>query len=143
MIEREDGAGFAESTPMVAEFPVRPEPWIDALGVDHEKTGASDRELGWDVCALADGIESQPVSNPALFCAPADCLPRTRRSKSSSLDSLVPFNPPTALKDMISSARLLRDSLAEFEDSSWSFRVCSCSTRFDKDLTRLMKVWNW
>jgi hypothetical protein len=91
-----------------------------------------------DAGALAQG--SPPNISPP-FELP--CLsPRTRTSKSPSPPfmpscPLVPGTPPKLIKSF-------RDDTfgALAEPSSWSFLVCSFSTRAESDLIRDMYAWN-
>lgn len=137
VMERSDGFGWGVN--------------VDGLGVevwfevDHEKTGAEDVVLFEEPGGRAGADVPQGSSSASCRCGlltpPAPGLPRTSCSKSPSpLESMIPLDPVIALKDMKSSVRSLRDSLAELEARSWSLRVCSCSTRLDNSLMRSMNV---
>lgn len=82
-----------------------------------------------------------------MECASCNCdalpvpLPSTRRSKSSSP---TPEEPNGSLDGMLirSFERGLSNPFVEFEASSLSFLVCSCSILEDKLLMRVIYSWN-
>lgn len=125
-------------------------------GVDQEKAAAG--EALFDVLPrLGPGLEGSMLeevadagalaqgSPPSIF-PPFElpCLsPLTRASKSPSPPFMpsfpfAPGRPPKLIKS------LREDTFGAFaEPSSWSFLVCSFSTRAESDLIRVMYAWNW
>ena len=76
--------------------------------------------------------------------AAVDFLPRTRRSKSFSPRSLLPFDDKPLLGFILmrSLERGLSEVVLQLEANSRSFRVCSCSNLVDRDLINFINSWN-
>lgn len=129
----------------------------DTGGVDHENVAAGEALLDdrvrftedregkivdeeADVGALAHG--SPPSMSPPLDVVWLQ--PLTSVSKSASpvpfvaSRPLVPGRPPKLMSSFRDAATLV----ALFAPSSWSFLVCSFSTRADRDLMSSMYAWN-
>ncbi len=117
-----------------------------ALGVvDQEKTGVPGCGSRCDVIPRAGGLLLEdafhPPSSMSSERGPAAFFPRTRRSKSPTSPLLalsVPFEKLSAPNDMMSLLRVFVAVVAEFDDSSSSFFICSSSTFDEIDLMRLM-----
>lgn len=122
--------------------------WEFGLGVDHEKEAGFDGSVALLVCRFVAfaGMVSQPPSIVLATKPVAPVFPCTSRSKSSSVLSAPlllgkPVTPPNAMKSSFCVGRG-PEALPELEDISWSFFVCSCSTREDRLLISSMKLWN-
>lgn len=122
----------------------------DIGGVDQENVAAGDALL--DLERLFDGREGRIVedeaepgavahgSPPSMSVPPEEpcCPPRTSASKSASPPPFVVSKPFVVLgpPKLINSLRVVAEAL--LAPSSWSFRVCSFSTRADIDLINVM-----
>jgi hypothetical protein len=124
----------------------------DTGGVDQENVAAGealldDRERFVDVWAgriVEDDAEAEPFaqgSPPSMSVPPAEgpcCPPRTSAAKSASPPPFAVSRPFVALgpPKLMNSLRVV--AVALLAPSSWSLRVCSCSTRADIDLINVI-----
>jgi hypothetical protein len=127
----------------------------DTGGVDHEKAG---EPLFDDFPRFTAGLEGSIVDeeaeagafaqgSPPSISVPLDVppfSPRTSASKSVSpfpfaeSRPLVPLTPPKLMKSFRDVAVVVL-----LAPSSWSFRVCSFSTRDERFLISAIYDWNW
>jgi hypothetical protein len=117
-------------------------------GVDQENVAAGealldDRDRFAAACegrTLEDAVEAEPFaqgSPPSMSVPPEEepcCPPRTSAAKSASPAPFAVSRPFVALgpPKLMNSLRVV--AVALLAPSSWSLRVCSCSTRADIDL---------
>lgn len=126
----------------------------DTGGLDQENAAAGDAFL--EPARLVTGLEGSVVDevaeaeafahgSPPNISEPAfnPWFPRTSASKPPSPSPLVESSPPvpgSPLK-LMNSLRDVEGAL--FAPNSWSFLVCSFSTREESDLMSVMYAWNW
>lgn len=117
-------------------------------GDDHENAGVLDDWLWVRVGSVIGRVEGVFVVVQVSFgtlgvAFDAAFLPRTRHSKSPSAPWVV-FSVPFELLDrpVVAMSFVRLTAAVLLADNSCSFRVCSCSMRFERDFVNAINAWN-